>query len=97
MAGDGFGLFRDSNGELEEVSNILGLLSLDIRGIVCTKDFGKVDRISFDNVEPLVRGKIWTSWRDEDLSDNKGGVCSPVFKEVEILLDFWLKSGSKDC
>jgi hypothetical protein len=75
----------------------MGLLSLYIREIVHSKDFGKVDHISLDNVEPLVRRGIWTSWREEDLSDNKDGVCSPVFKEVKTFLDFWLKSGSKDC
>jgi hypothetical protein len=82
---------------MEEISDVLGLLSLVIKGIVHSKDFGKVNSISLDNVEPLVWGEIWTSWREEDLSDNKGGICSPVFKEVEALLDFWLKSGSKDC
>jgi hypothetical protein len=71
------------NGELEEVPKVLGLLGLDIRGVVGDKDFGKVDRISLDNIEPLVWGEIWTPRGEQDLSDNKGGVCSPVIKEVE--------------
>jgi hypothetical protein len=62
MAGDGFGLLGNSNEELEEGSDILGLLSLDIRGTVCSKDFDKVEHISLDNVEPLVRGEVWTPW-----------------------------------
>ena len=97
MVGDGFGLLGDSNGELEEISKVLGLLSLNIRGVVRSKDFGKVDRISLDNVEPLVRGEVWTSWAEENLSDNKGGVQCPDIKEVEALLDFWLEFASKDC
>ena len=75
MVGDGLGLLEDSNGELEEISKVLGLLSLNIRGVVGSKDFGKVGHISLDNVEPLVRGEeAWTSWTEENLSDNKGGV-----------------------
>ena len=54
MVGDGVALLGDSNEELEEISKVLGLLSLNIRGVVRSKDFGKVDRISLDNVEPLV-------------------------------------------
>ena len=97
MVGDGFGLLGDLDGELEEISKVLGLLSLNITGVVRSKDFGKVDRISLDNVEPLVRGEVWTSWTEENLSNNKGRVQCPVIKELEALLDFWLKFGSKDC
>ena len=75
----------------------MGLHRLNIRGVVCSKDFGKVDRISLDNVEPLVRGEVWTFWAEKNLSDNMGGVRCPVIKEVEALLDFWLEFGSKDC
>ena len=88
MVGDGFGLPGDSNGELEEISKVLGPLSLNIRGLVSSKDFGKVAPIFLDNVEPLVRGEVWTSWTEEDLSDNKGRVLSPVIKEGEALLGF---------
>ena len=34
------------------------MLSLNIRGVVGLMDFGKVVRISLDNVEPLVKGRL---------------------------------------
>ena len=97
MGFDGLELFGHSNGDLEQIPKILGLFCVDIRGIVGSKDFGKVDCISLDNVEPLVREEVWTSRREEDLSDNIGGICCPVIKEVEALLHLWLKSYSKHC
>ena len=62
-----------------------------------SKDFGKLDCISLDNVEPLVRGEVWTPWREEDLSDNIGGICCPVIKKVEALLYLWLEPCLKHC
>ena len=43
MRPDGFGLLGDSNGDLEEVPEVLGLLGFDIR------HFGKVDSKPLDN------------------------------------------------
>ena len=59
MGPDGLGLLRISNGDLEEVSKVLGLLSLDISGVVGPKDLGKVDCKPLDNVEPLVWREVW--------------------------------------
>ena len=58
MRPDGFGLLVDSNGDLEEVPEVLGLLGLDISGVVHSQHFGKVDSKPLDNVEPLVMGKV---------------------------------------
>ena len=95
MGLDGFGLLGHSNGDLEQIPKVLGLFGVNIRGVVGSKDFGKVKCISLDNVEPLVRGEVWTSRREEDLSDNIGGICCPIIKEVETLLHFWLEPCSK--
>ena len=76
--------------------NTLGIC-VDIRGVVGFNDSGKINCISLDNVEPLVRGEVWTSRREQDLCDNIGGICCPVIKEVEMLLDFWLEPCLKHC
>ena len=88
---DGLGLLGHSNRDLKQISKVLGLFCVDIRGVAGSKNFGKVNCISLDNVELLVRREVWTSWKKEDLSDNIGGICCPVIKEVETMLHLWLK------
>ena len=55
MGFDGLGLLGHSKGDLEQIPKVLGLFCVDIRGIVDSKDFGKVDCISLDNVEQIGR------------------------------------------
>ena len=66
MGPDGLGLLWNSNGDLEEFPKVLGLLSLDISGVVGPKDLGKVDCKPLDNVEPLV-------WRESLGIQVRGG------------------------
>ena len=51
MGLDGFGLLGHSNGDLEQIPKVLGLFGVNIRGVVGSKDFGKVKCISLDNVD----------------------------------------------
>ena len=86
MGFDGLGLLGHFNGNMKQVLKVLELFCVDIRGVVGSKDFGKVNCISLENVEPLVRGEVWISRQKQDLFDNIGGICCPVIKEVEVLL-----------
>ena len=97
MGFDDLGLLGHCNRDPEQVPKVLGLFCVDIRGVVGSNNFGKVNCIFLDNVEPLVKEKVWTSRREVDLFDNIGGICCLVIKEVEALLHLWLEPCLKHC
>ena len=97
MCPNDLGLLWDLNRDLKEIPKVLGLLSLNNSGVVGPKDLGKVNCKPLDNVEPLVWREVWASRWKEDLPDHIGGISCPVLKEVEALLDLWLKPSTKDC
>ena len=96
MSFNGFRLFGNSNGELEHVSEVMGLFGFDLRRIVSPENFREVDSLSLNDVEPLIWGKVWTFGRQENFADDECGIRRPIVKQVEDLAELGLKLSSFD-